>query len=104
MSILFYGVETWLLLCIMCGTKRLTAFSHYTRPVRYFRSARVYLLFFMDQIRVKARPACTVAKAENIQWRKMQWRICAKWHQWQSDVWALSNNLCIIYRHNFYES
>jgi len=27
MSILFYGVETWLLLGIMCGTKRLNVFQ-----------------------------------------------------------------------------
>jgi len=33
---------------------------------------------------VNARPACTVAKAADIQWRKMQWRICAEWRQWQS--------------------
>jgi len=32
---------------------------------------------------VKARPACTVAKAADIRWRKMQLRICARWRQWQ---------------------
>jgi len=30
----FYGVENWLLLRIMCGTKRLNHFSDCTRPLR----------------------------------------------------------------------
>ena len=65
---------------MMCRTKRLNAYSDYTRPVRYFRSARVYLLLLdMGQIQGKG-----VAKAADIQWRKMQWRVCAKWRQWQS--------------------
>jgi len=34
--------------------------------------------------RVKARLAHTVATAADIQWHKMQWRIYAKWGQWQS--------------------
>jgi len=35
---------------------RLNAFSDYTRPVRYFRSARVYLLLlFMGKIRDKGK-------------------------------------------------
>ena len=77
---LFMALETWLLLRIMCGTKFLNVCSDYTRPVRHFRSARVYLsLLFMGQIRGKG-----VANAADIHWRKMQWRICAKWRQWQS--------------------
>jgi len=83
----FYGIETCLLLRIMYGTKRLNDFSDYTRSVRYFRSARVYLLLlFIGKILygLKARAACTVAKAADIKWRKMQWRICAKCRQWQS--------------------
>ena len=52
----FYGVETWLLLLMMCGTKRLNAYSDYTRPVRYFRSAWVYvLLLSVGKIRSKGK-------------------------------------------------
>jgi len=52
----FYGVETWLLLCAMRGTKRLIHFSDYTRAVKYFRSARVYLLLlFMRKIQGKGK-------------------------------------------------
>jgi len=40
----------------MYGTKRLNDLSDYTRPVRYFRLARVYLLLlFMGKIRVKGK-------------------------------------------------
>jgi len=40
----------------MYGTKRLNEFSDYTRPVRYFRSAQVYLLLlFMGKTRVKGK-------------------------------------------------
>ena len=43
----------------MCEAKRLNAYTDYMRPVRYLRSARVYLLLlFMGQIRDKG-----VAKA-----------------------------------------
>ena len=82
----FHGVETWLLLRIICGTKRLNAFSDYTRPVRYFRSVRVYLLLlFMGKIRGKDKNSlhCSYCNDADIQWRKMHWRICAKWRQWQ---------------------
>jgi len=62
MSILFYGVETWLLLRIMCGTKRLNAFSDYTGPVRYFRSAKsISCCFSWVRYGVKAGVAYTVA-------------------------------------------
>jgi len=84
----------------MCGTKRLYAFSDYTRLVRYFLSARGYLLLlFMGQIRGKG-----VARSAGIQWRKIQWRIYANGANGKVEVCVLSNNLCIIYRHNFYES
>ena len=51
------------MLRIMCGAKRLNAYSDYARPVRHFRSARVYLsLLFMGQIRGNG-----VGKAADIQ-------------------------------------
>jgi len=69
----------------MRETTRLNVFSDKTRPVRYFRSARVYLLvLFMGKIQGKGKISLHVAKAADIQWRKMQWHICAKWRQWQS--------------------
>jgi len=56
----------------MCGTKRLNAFSDYTRPVRYFRSVRVHLLLlFMDKIRGKDKTSlhcsygCRYSMAQN---------------------------------------
>jgi len=102
----FDGVETWLLSGIMHGKKRLNAFSDYTRPVRYFRSAWVYpLLLLWVRYGLKARPACTVANAADVKWHKMQWRIYARGANGKVEVCDLSNNnLCILYRHNFYES
>jgi len=90
----FYGVETWLLLRKRCGKKRLNAFSDYTRSVRYFRSAQVYLCCFLwVRYGVKARPACTVPIRLQI----------FNGANGKVDVCALSNNVC-IFRHNFYES
>jgi len=64
---------------------RLNDFSDYTRPVRYLRSARsISCCFLWVRYGSKARPVCTVAKAADIKWRKMQWHICAKLRQWRS--------------------
>jgi len=50
----------------MCGTKRLHAFLDYTRPVRYFHSARVYLLLlFMGKIRDKGKKLHILEKKLN---------------------------------------
>jgi len=56
----------------MRGTKRLNAFSDYTRPVRYFRSVRVYLLLlFVGKIRGKGKTSlhcsysCILSMAQN---------------------------------------
>jgi len=47
--------------------------------MRCFRSApEDLLLLFMGKTRNKSRVACTVAKAADIKWYKMQWRIYAK--------------------------
>jgi len=40
--------------------------------------------FLWVRYRVKARLACTVAKAAVIHWLKMQGRIYVIWHQWPS--------------------
>jgi len=75
----------------MCGTKRLDAFSDYTRPVTYFPSAWVYLLLLlMGKIRLWMQifNGASVRNGAN----------------GKVEVCALSNNLCITYRHNFYES
>jgi len=51
----------------------------------YFRSALVYLLLlFMGKIRREGKNSLFLAKAADIEWRKMQWRIYAKWRQWRS--------------------
>jgi len=64
----------------MSGKKRLNPFSYNTMPDRYFHSAWVYrLLLYMGRYGVKAGPACTVAKDADFKWRKMQWRVYAKW-------------------------
>jgi len=47
----------------MCGAKRLNALSDYTKTVRYFRSARVYLLLlFMGKIRGKGKTSLHCSK------------------------------------------
>jgi len=84
----------------MCGTKCLNAFLDYT----FVQPGSISCCFLWVRYWLMARPACTVAKAADIQWRKVQWHICAKWRQWQRWCVRPFYNLCIIYRHNFYES
>jgi len=55
-AISFYGIENWLLLRIMCGTKRLNQFFRLLEAseVRYFRSAQASLSFMGIERRAKA--------------------------------------------------
>jgi len=86
----------------MCRTKRLNAFSDYTRPVRYFFSARVYLLLvFMDKIAGKGK---TSLHCNTVNGAKCSGISVRNGANDKVEVCALSYNLCIICRYNFYES
>jgi len=50
--------------------------------------------FLWVRYRAKTRLTYTAATAADIQWRKMQWRIYAKWANSEVKACALSNNLC----------
>jgi len=69
----FHDVTNWLLLRIMRGTKRLNPYFrlHEASDVLFIQPRSPSGCFLWVRYGVKTRLACTVAKAEDIQWNKM---------------------------------